>query len=69
VKYFSNARNAISYIEIVNAFHDRVSDVKTMEEIAMKKAKMVAKLLTVTDVCIEASEAQAQLLESRGKGP
>jgi hypothetical protein len=35
----------------------------------MKKPKMVADLLTVTDVCIEASEARAQLLESRGKGP
>jgi hypothetical protein len=31
--------------------------------------KMVANLLTVTDMCIEASEAQARLLESRGKGP
>jgi hypothetical protein len=28
----------------------------------------VANLLTVIDVCIEASEARAQLLESRGKG-
>jgi hypothetical protein len=30
-----------------------------MEEITMKKPKTVADLLTVTDVCIEASEAQA----------
>jgi hypothetical protein len=29
----------------------------------------VADLLTVTDVCIEAPEARAQLLESRGNGP
>jgi hypothetical protein len=35
----------------------------------MKKPKMVADLLTVADVCIEASEAQARLLESRAKGP
>jgi hypothetical protein len=35
----------------------------------MKKPKTVVNLLTVTDVCIEASEAQAQLLESRGNGP
>jgi hypothetical protein len=46
-------------IEIINAFHDRVSDIKTMEEIAMKKPKTVGDLLVVTDVCIEASEARA----------
>jgi hypothetical protein len=34
----------------------------------MKKLKMVADLLAVADVCIEASEAQARLLESWGKG-
>jgi hypothetical protein len=72
VKCFCNARNAIPYIqdiEIINAFCDGVSDVKTMEEIAMKKPKMVDDLLAVVDVCIEASEARARLLESRGKGP
>jgi hypothetical protein len=40
-----------------------------MEEIAMKKPKMVADLLAVADICIEAFEARARLLESRGKGP
>jgi hypothetical protein len=40
-----------------------------VEEIIMKKLKTVADLLTVADTCIEAFEAQAQLLESRGKGP
>jgi hypothetical protein len=40
-----------------------------VEEITMKKPKMVADLLTVADTCIEASEAQARLLESRSKGP
>jgi hypothetical protein len=35
----------------------------------MKKPKTVADLLAVADVCIEASEARARLLESRGKGP
>jgi hypothetical protein len=35
----------------------------------MKKPKMVADLLVVADVCIVASEAQARLLESHGKGP
>jgi hypothetical protein len=40
-----------------------------VEEIAMKKPKMVADLLAVADICIEAFEAQTQLLESHGKGP
>jgi hypothetical protein len=72
VKRFCNARNGIPHIqdiEIINAFRDGVSDIKTVEEIAIKKPKTVADLLTVTDICIEASEAQAQLLESHGKGP
>jgi hypothetical protein len=62
VKHFCNARNGIPHIqdiEIINAFHDGVSDLKTVEEIAMKKPKTVSDLLAVADVCIEASEAQA----------
>jgi hypothetical protein len=35
----------------------------------MKKPKMVVDLLVVADICIEAYEVQARLLESRGKGP
>jgi hypothetical protein len=34
----------------------------------MKKPKMVVDLLAVADVCIEAYEASARLLESWGKG-
>jgi hypothetical protein len=71
VKCFCNARNAIPHIqdiEIINSFRDGVSDIKTVEEIAMKKPKMVADLLSVADVCIDASEARARLLESCGKG-
>jgi hypothetical protein len=67
VKHFCNVRNSIPHIqdiEIINTIHDGVSDLKTVEEIAMKKPKMVVDLLTVADVCIEASEAQARLLES-----
>jgi hypothetical protein len=70
VKYLCNARNAIPYIqdiEIINTFCDGVSDVKTLEEIAMKKPKTVADLLTVMDTRIEASKARARGLESRGK--
>jgi hypothetical protein len=62
VKFFCNARNNIPYIqdiEIINAFRDGVSDLKTVEEIAMKKPKTVVDLLTVVDVCIEASQAWA----------
>jgi hypothetical protein len=71
VKHFCNARNAISHIqdiEIINAFHDGVCDLKIVEEIAMKNPKTIVDLLVITDVCIEASEARARLLESRGKG-
>jgi hypothetical protein len=62
VKCFYNARNTIPYmqdIEIINAFRDRISDIKTVEEIVMKKPKTVANLLAVANVCIEAFEAQA----------
>jgi hypothetical protein len=72
VEGFCNARNAISYIqviEIINAFRDEVGNIKTVEEITMKKPKMVADLLMVTDTCIEAFEARGRLLEARGKGP
>jgi di/tripeptidase len=71
MKHFYNARNDILYIqdiEIINDFRDGVSDIKTMEEIIIKKSKTVADLLTFADACIEASEVRAQLLESRGKG-
>jgi hypothetical protein len=47
----------IQDIEIINAFHDGVSDIKTVEEIAVKKPKTVVDLLVVIDVCIEDSEA------------
>jgi hypothetical protein len=70
VKRFCNVRNAIPYIqdiEIINVFRDGVSDIKTMEKITMKKPKMVADLLAVADVCIEASKARARLLETWGK--
>jgi hypothetical protein len=72
VKCFCNTKNAIPYIqdiEVINAFCDGVGDIKTVEEIAMKKPKMIADLLTIADVCIEAFEARARLLESRNKGP
>jgi hypothetical protein len=43
-----------------------ISDLKTVGKIVTKKPKTVVDLLAVTDVCIEASEARAQLLESHG---
>jgi hypothetical protein len=72
VKCFCNARNAIPYIqdiEIINAFCDGVSDIKTIEEITMKKSKTTIDLLAAAEVCIEASEARARLLESHNRGP
>jgi hypothetical protein len=72
VKHFCNARNAIPYIqdiEIINTFCGGVNDIKTVEEITMKKPKMVVDLPIVADVYIEASEARAHLIESRNKGP
>jgi hypothetical protein len=72
VKRFCNARNAIPYIQgikVINAFCDGVSDIKMVEEIAMKKPKTMVDLLTVADVCIEASKAQDRHLESHNKGP
>jgi hypothetical protein len=72
VKHFCNTRNGIPHIhdiEIINTFCDGVNDVKTMEEIDMKKPETVAELLANTDICIEASEAWARLLECHGKGP
>jgi hypothetical protein len=62
VKHFYNAKNAIPYVQdikIINAFRNRVSDIKIVEEIAMKKSKTVVDLLTVVDTCIEATEARA----------
>jgi hypothetical protein len=67
VKCFCNAKNTIPnklVIEIINAFRDGVSDIKTIKEIAMKKPKLVVDLLAVTDICIEASEAYARFLDS-----
>jgi predicted nicotinamide N-methyase len=62
VKCFCNTRNAIPNIqdiEIINAFRDGVSDNKTVEEITMKKPKIMVDLLVVADICFKASEAQA----------
>jgi hypothetical protein len=62
VKHFYNSRNAILYIqdiEIINAFRDGVNDIKTIEDIAMKKPNMVTNLRTVINVCIEAFEVRA----------
>jgi hypothetical protein len=44
-------------IRIINAFCDGVNNIRTVEDITMKKPKTVADLLAVADVCIEASAA------------
>jgi hypothetical protein len=71
VKYFCNVRNVNPYIqdiEIINTFRDGISNLKTVEEITMKKLKTVVGLFAITNICIEISKARARLLESRGKG-
>jgi hypothetical protein len=45
--------------EVINAFRDSLSDLKTLDEIAVKKPKMVVDMVTVADECIESSEARA----------
>jgi hypothetical protein len=60
VKCFYNARNTIPNIkdiEIINAFHDGVIDIKIVEEITKKKPKIMDDLLVVANECIKASEA------------
>jgi hypothetical protein len=60
MKRFYNARNTIPYIqdiEIINAFRDGVSDIKTVEEITIKKPKTVVNLLAIANVCIKVFEA------------
>jgi hypothetical protein len=49
--------NAIPYfqdIKIIIIFCDEVNNINIVEEITMKKPKMVADLLAVANVCIEA---------------
>jgi hypothetical protein len=60
MKYFRNTKNAIPNIqdiEIINVFRDGVTKIKIVEEIIMKKSKIMAGLLTVADECIKASKA------------
>jgi hypothetical protein len=71
VKCFCNVRNVIPYIQdikIINTFRDGASNLKTVEEITMKKLKTVVGLFAIANICIEISKARARLLESRGKG-
>jgi hypothetical protein len=72
VKHFCNTRNVIPNIQkikIINAFCDGVTDIQTIEEITMKKPKVMANLLAIADECIEASEVQAPLLDACKRAP
>jgi hypothetical protein len=60
IKRFYNVRNVIPHIqdiEIINTFRDGINDIKTVEDIVIKKPKTMADLLAVANICIEASEA------------
>jgi hypothetical protein len=70
MKHLCIVRNTIPNIqdiEIINAFRDRVTDTKIIEEITMKP-KTVADLLAVDDECIKASKARARFLDTHAKG-
>jgi hypothetical protein len=72
MKHFCNTRNAISYIqdiEIINAFRDEVSDIKIVEEIAMKKPIMVADMLVVVDMSLSLSKPGLDFLSPAARGP
>jgi hypothetical protein len=72
VKCFCNARNVIPYIqdiEIINAFCDGVSDIKTVEEIAMKKPKTVADLLVVAAYALRLPRPGLDFLSPVARGP
>jgi hypothetical protein len=71
MKYFCNTRNVISYIqdiEIINAFRDEVSDIKTVEEIAMKKPRTVADMLVVVDMSLSLSKPGLDFLSPAARG-
>jgi hypothetical protein len=56
VKHFYNNRNAIPHIQdikVTNDFRNDATDLNTVEEITMKKPKMVANLLVVANACIK----------------
>jgi hypothetical protein len=71
MKHFCNTRNVISYIqdiEIINAFRDEVSDIKTVEEIAMKKPRTVADMLVVVDMSLSLSKPGLDFLSPAARG-
>jgi hypothetical protein len=70
-KHFCNTRNIILHIQdikVIIAFRDGITDLKTVEEITMKKPKIMVDQLVVVDECFDASEACTWLLDSWGKG-
>jgi hypothetical protein len=72
VKNFCNAKNDILYIqdiEIIIAFCDGVSDIKTMEEIAMKKPRMVADLLKSLTCALRLPKLGLDFLSPAARGP
>jgi hypothetical protein len=55
-------------IRATNHREDGISNIKTVEEIAMKKPNIMANLLVVADECNKASKAHARPLDHKGKG-
>jgi hypothetical protein len=72
MKCFCNVRNAIPYIqdiEIINVFRGGVSDIKTIEEITMKKLKTMSDLLIVLTCASRPSRLEPGSLNYVARGP
>lgn len=70
VRHSCNVHNAIPNIQeikVINAFHDDVTDITTVERVGIKKPKTVAELLAVADECIKVSEAKCHLEKGKIK--
>jgi hypothetical protein len=72
VKNFCNAKNDIPYIqdiEIIIAFYDGVNDIKTVEEITMKKPRMVDDLLKSLTCALRLPKLGLDFLSPATRGP
>lgn len=57
----------IQEIKVINACCDGVTDVTTIERVAIMKSKTMAQLLAITNECVEVSEARYHLEKGKGK--
>jgi hypothetical protein len=72
VKCFYNVRNAIPYIqdiEIINAFCDGVSDIKTVEEIAIRSPEWWPIYLRLLTYALRLLRSGLDFLSAAARGP